>query len=249
MLQHEITLELQQAMRKLKLGPMLATLSERLRQSRDRQMDVADLLQIVFSDEVQRRTQQATGKRARAAGLDPAMVLEAWDKTAAVTYDRALVDKLATLQFVDAHQHVLCMGPVGVGKTFMAHALGHLACRRGLSVVCDKADVLFKRLKSARLDQSHTAELKRLVSVDLLIIDDFGQRPLDNIETSDIYDIIDESHRKRSMIMTSNREPAEWLPLLADPLHAQAAVDRFTNNAHDLVVEGQSYRARQKPRM
>lgn len=248
MLQHEITIELQQAMRKLKLGPMLVTLPERLRQSRDRKMDVADLLQIIFADEVQRRSQQATSKRAKGAGLDPAMVLEAWDKTAAVTYDSALVDKLATLQFIDAHHHVLCMGPVGVGKTFMAHALGHIACRRGLSVVCDKADMLFKRLKSARLDQSHALELKRLMTVDLLIIDDFAQRPLDSLETSDIYDIIDERHRKRSMIVTSNREPVEWLPLLADPLHAQAAVDRFKNNAHDLVVEGESYRMRQKPR-
>lgn len=248
MLHHEITTELQTTMRKLKLGPMLVTLPERLRQCRDRQMDVADLLQIVFSDEVQRRTQLATSKRVAAAGLEPSMVLEAWDKTAAVTFDRALLDKLATLQFIQAHQHVLCMGPVGVGKTFIAHALGHVACRHGLSVVCEKADKLFKSLKSARLDQSHAAEMRRLFSVDLLIIDDFGQRPLDSLETSDIYEIIDERHRKRSMIVTSNREPLEWLPLLADSLHAQAAVDRFTNNAHDLVVEGQSYRLRQKPK-
>jgi DNA replication protein DnaC len=248
MLPHDIKPELQQAVRKLRLTPMLMTLPERLRQFRQKPMPPEDFLQILFSDEVQRRGQEASRKRASAAGLDPAMVLDIWDQTAKVTYDRDLVDKLATLKFVDAHYHVLCMGPVGVGKTFMAHALGSIACRRGLTVICESADKLFKRLKSARLDQSHVAELRRLFAVDLLIIDDFGLRPLDSMETSDFYDIIDERHRKGSMIVTSNREPAEWLPLLADPLHAQAAVDRFKNNAHDLVMEGESYRARQKPR-
>ena len=249
MLQHEIAPELQQAIRKLRLTPMLATLPERLRQFRQKQVSTEDVLLILFSDEVQRRGQEATRKRATAAGLDSSMVLDAWDHTAAVTFDHALLDKLATLQFIEAHHHVLCMGPVGVGKTFMAHALGHIACRRGLAVVCESADKLFKRLKAARLDQSHVAELRRLFAVDLLIIDDFGLRALDSMETSDFYDIIDERHRKGSMIVTSNREPKEWLPLLADPLHAQAAVDRFKNNAHDLVVEGESYRPRQKPRM
>lgn len=245
---HDLSPDLQHALRKLKLSPMLATLPERLRQFRERQMAVEDLLLILFTDEVQRRAQQATRNRAAFAGLDPTMVLDAWDSTAKVTFDRTLLDRLATLRFIDANQHVLNLGPVGVGKTFLAHALGHLACARGLTVVCDTADKLFKKLKAARLDQSHVAMLRRLCTVDVLIIDDFALRPLDNLETSDFADIVQERHRKASMIMTSNREPSEWLPLLADPLHAQAIVDRFKNNAHDLVIEGESYRNRQKPR-
>ena len=245
---HDTTPELQHALRKLKLSPMLLTLPERLRQARERQMATEDLLLILFQDEVQRREQQSTCKRAQAAGLDPTMVLDAWDKTAAVTFDRALLDRLATLKFVDAHQHVLHTGPVGVGKTFLAHALGHIACGRGLAVACESADKLFKRLKASRLDQTHAAAMRRLFTVDLLIIDDFGLRPLDGMETSDFYDIVDERHRKASIIVTSNREPKEWLPLLADPLHAQAVVDRFSNNAHDLVIDGESYRKRQKPK-
>jgi DNA replication protein DnaC len=248
MLRHDITPELQHALRKLKLSPILETLPERLRQFREKQMAVEDFLLIVLSDEVQRRSQKATRNRADAAGLDRAMVLDAWDATAAVTYDRALLERLSTLGFIEQHQHVLHTGPVGVGKTFLAHALGHIACARGLSVVCESADKLFKRLKGARLDQSHVAALRRLCTVDLLIIDDFGLRALDSLETSDFYDIVEARHRKGSMILTSNREPQEWLPLLADPLHAQAVVDRFSNNAHDLVIEGQSYRKRQKPR-
>lgn len=248
MLSREIAPELQQALRKLKLSPMLDTLPERLRQFRERKLPIEDQLLILFTDEVQRRSQKATRLRAGAAGLDPTMVMDAWDSTAAVTYDRELLDKLTTLRFVDAHQHVLNTGPVGVGKTFLAHALGHIACARAMTVVCDTADKLFKRLKAARLDQSHVVMMRRLCAVDLLIIDDFALRPLDSHETSDFYDIVNERHRRRSMIITSNRDPSEWLPLLADPLHAQATVDRFRNNAHDLVIEGESYRKRQKPR-
>ncbi|MSQ84972.1 MAG: hypothetical protein EXR77_19210 [Myxococcales bacterium] len=178
MLHNDPAPELQRALRQLKLSPMLVTLPERLRQFRERQMAVDDLLLILFTDEVQRRAQQATRKRADAAGLDPTMVLDAWDRTATVTFDRTLLDRLATLRFIDAHQHVLCSGPVGVGKTFLAHALGHLACARGLSVVCESADKLFKRLKAARLDQSHVAAVRRLCTIDLLVIDDFALRPV-----------------------------------------------------------------------
>ena len=88
-----------------------------------------------------------------------------------------------------------------------------------------------------------------MVGVDLLIIDDFALRVLDDMETSDLYELVTARHRSGSMIITSNREPEEWLAMLADPLHAQALVDRFSNNAYALVIEGESYRKRQKPRL
>ena len=82
-----------------------------------------------------------------------------------------------------------------------------------------------------------------------MIIDDFGLRPLSGEETSDLFELVTERHQAASMVITSNREPSEWLSMLADPLLAQALVDRFTNNAYDLVIEGESYRQRQKPRL
>ncbi|MDP8929592.1 MAG: ATP-binding protein, partial [Actinomycetota bacterium] len=161
--------------------------------------------------------------------------------------DHAVLDELATLRFVEDHHCAFILGPVGVGKTHLAHALGHIACRRRIKVHADRADRLFKRLKAARLDNSYDAELRRLIAVDLLIIDDFALQPLDATETTDFYELCVERHLKTATVVTSNWEPPEWLAALADPLLAQSAVDRLQSAAWELVVEGESYRRRQKP--
>ena len=177
------------------------------------------------------------------------MRLDNWDSTAKVTFDRALLNELATLRFLDAHAHVTIVGPVGVGKTFLAHALGHVACRRGATVLAVRTDQMLKTLKHARLDNSYEAELRKLVAVDLLILDDFAIDVLDPVESRDLYDLLLERYRTGSVIVTSNRGPDEWLATFADPVRAQSAIDRFTSNAYDLVIEGESYRPRLKPRL
>ncbi len=110
-----------------------------------------------------------------------------------------------------------------------------------------RADKLFKRLKAARLDNTVEAEMRRLTHIQLLIVDDFCLQPLDATETADFYCLIVERHRKAATVLTSNREPNEWLALMADPLLAQSAVDRLVSTCHELVVEGDSYRRRQRP--
>jgi len=247
MLQRELSKDLVSLLKTLRLGKLIPALPERLRQARERKMDPADVLELVLSDEVQRRDRQRISNRAAKAGLSPTMVFDEWDKAAKVTYDTRLLDELRTLKFIDERQHVLLMGPVGVGKTMLAQALGHLAVRRSGKVEYFAADRLFKRLKACRLDDTHADEMRRLVGLDLLIIDDLALRALDAMETNDLYELVTERHRRGSMVITSNRSPDEWLALMADPMLAQALVDRFSNNAWDLVVEGESYRRRQKP--
>ena len=136
---------------------------------------------------------------------------------------------------------------VGVGKTHLATALGHIAVRRRHSVHMARADKLFKRLTAARLDNTLDYEYRRLTTVELLIIDDFALQPLTSAQTTDFYEIITERHRKASTVVTSNRDASEWLPLMTDPLLAQSAIDRLTSTCHELIVEGDSYRRRQRP--
>ena len=121
------------------------------------------------------------------------------------------------------------------------------AVRRRYSVHFERADQLFKRLKVSRLDNSHDAEMRKLLRVDLLILDDFCLQPLDAADTADVYELIVERHRHAATVTTSNREPIEWLALMADALLAQSAIDRLQSSAYELILEGESYRSRQKP--
>lgn len=236
--------DLHRTLKTLKLGQMAHTLPERLVLARQRKLTHAAFLELILSDEITRRESRSAMLRARAAGLDPAMRLDTFNELDDLSYDRELLADLATLRFTDAGHGVLVLGPVGVGKTHIAMALGHIAIRRRLGVHAARADKLFTRLRAARLDNSLDAELRRLARVDLLILDDFALKPLDATQTNDFYELIVERHQRGSTIVTSNREPAEWLTMMSDALLAQSAVDRLTSGAHTLVIEGPSYRQR-----
>ena len=239
--------DLTATLRALKLGKLTATLPERLTLARQHNMPHADFLQLILSDEVARREAGSIALRARNAGLDPAMRTETWDPTAAIRYDQRLWNELVSLRFLDGPHGALILGPVGVGKTHLATALGHIAVRRRRTVHMARADKLFKRLTAARLDNTLDYEYRRLTTVELLIIDDFALQPLTPAQTTDFYEIITERHRKASTVVTSNRDASEWLPLMTDPLLAQSAIDRLTSTCHELIVEGDSYRRRQRP--
>ena len=175
------------------------------------------------------------------------MSLDNWDDTTNVAFDHQTWDELCSLRFIEAGHNVMIMGPVGVGKTFMATALGHAAVRRRYTVVAERTDILLKQLRASRLDNSHDAEIRKLLRVDLLILDDFALQPMDPLDTADIYELIVERHRVASTVVTSNREPIEWLSQMTDALLAQSAIDRLQSAAYELVLDGDSYRQRQKP--
>ena len=236
--------DLIRTLKALKLGGLKDTLPERLALARQRKMGHAAFLELVLADEITRRESRSAMLRARAAGLDPSMRLDTWDELDDLTYDRTLLSDLTSLRFTEAGNGILVLGPVGVGKTHLATALGHIAIRRRLTVHAARADKLFTRLRAARLDNTLDAEIRKLARVDVLILDDFALRALDATVTNDFYEIVVERHRKAATILTSNREPAEWLTMMSDALLAQSAVDRLTSGAHTLVIEGPSYRQR-----
>jgi DNA replication protein DnaC len=238
--------DLSSTLKALKLSGLKETLPERLALARQHKMGHAAFLELLLADEVTRRSSRSAALRAAKAGLDPTMRLEGWDELPDLTYDRTLWSDLTSLRFTENGTGVLILGPVGVGKTHLATALGHIAIRRRHTVIYSRADKLFTRLRGARLDNTLDAEMRRLTGVEMLIIDDFALRPLDATQTSDLYELVVERHRKHPTIWVSNRDPAEWLTMTTDALLAQSAVDRLTSNAHTLIVEGPSYRQRHK---
>jgi DNA replication protein DnaC len=235
-------------MRRLKLGQLLPTLPDRLALARAQQLDYAAFLTLLLADEVQRRDQLALERRLVQAGFEEQVSLEHFDWSTPIQLDRRHLNELFSLRFLERKEHVLLIGPVGVGKTFLAQALGAAATRARRSVLFRRADQLLRELGQARADHSLEVTFRRYLAPDLLILDDFGLHRLTPQQSEDLYALIIERHRRSSFIVTSNRDVAEWVGLFADPILANSALDRLANGAHQLVIDGPSYRAKLAPR-
>jgi DNA replication protein DnaC len=242
-----ISPELKSALKRLKLGPLLDVLPDRLLHAEQTKMAREDFLLLLLHDEIARRDSTAAERRAQAAHLPADMTFERWDATAKVRYDARVLAELRSLRFVGEHRNALVLGPVGVGKTFLASALGHLACRHRYQVLFTRADDMLVRLRQSRLDNSREQVMTELTTVDLLIIDDFALEPMDRMESRDVYQLFVERNGRAATIITSNRDTDEWIATFEDVLLAQSAVDRVVNAAYDLVIDGESYRSRLKP--
>ena len=241
--------ELLSALKRLRLGRIADTLPERLVLAEKQEMCFEDLLLLLITDEITRRDSSAAQRRAQAADLDPKMRFELFDKTAKVSFDKKVLNEIASLRFMETQRHVVILGPVGVGKTFVATALGHVACQHGYNVKFIRADAMLRDLKRSRFDNSRDAMMIELITVDLLILDDFAIETMSKEESKDIYQLFLERTGSASMIITSNRDTSEWLAMFDDMLLAQSAVDRFKNNAYDFVMDGESYRPKLKPKL
>lgn len=241
------TAELKPLLKRLKLGAMLDTLPERLALARHDQLDYAAFLQILLADEIARRDNRNLEVRLQKAGFEEICRLEDFDWDAGIKLDRRLIDLVFSLDFLNRHEHVLFVGPVGVGKSFLAQALGYAAARAGHNVRFIRSDVYFRTLAQARVDHTFEKTFRSFLTPDLLIMDDFGLQRLTAQQSTDLYEIIIARHRKSSFIMTSNRAIDEWLGLFEDAVLGNSALDRLANASYQIVIEGTSYRERQSP--
>ncbi len=241
--------DLLRLLKRLKLGAQAPTLPDRLALARAQQLDYTAFLTLLLADEVQRRDQQALEQRLRRAGFEERVSLEQFDWSAPVQLDRRTLQALFSLQFLARKEHVLLVGPVGVGKTFLAQALGAAAARAGHSVLFSRADRLLKELAQARADHTFEAVFRRYLAPELLVVDDFGLHRLSAQQSQDLYELIIERHRRSSFVVTANRAVEEWLGLFDDPILGNSALDRLANGAHQLVLDGPSYRAKLAPHL
>ena len=241
------TTELTPLLKSLKLGAMAATLPERIALARREQLDYASFLEIVLSDEVNRRAHRRIEVRLHNVGFEETCRLQDFDWSASITLDRRLLDAVFFLEFLDKHEPVLLVGPAGVGKSFLVQALGYSAIRAGHTVRFSHADDFFKAMAQARVDNSLDRSFRSFLAPDLLILDDLGLHRLTPQQSADLYELILNRHRASSFIITSNRAVDEWLSLFDDPILGNSALDRLANASYQIVIDGTSYRERLSP--
>jgi len=240
--------QLQTHLKMLHLGGFLQSLELRLQQAQRTSLGYVEFLQLLVQDEVERREAKKLNLRLTRAAFEEEKTLESFDFSFNPKLNAKLIRDLGNCAFIGRKEHVLLYGSAGVGKSHIAQALGHHACRSGYNVLFTKAVKLFRFLLAARADHSWEKNLKKYLAPDLLIIDDFGLSPLSPTQAEDFYEIIAERHLKSSIIITSNRPPQDWVPLFPDPVMANSALDRLVHHAHHLIIEGESYRKKLSPK-
>lgn len=202
----------------------------------------AEWLALLLDREAAWRMDKRLNTRMRYAKLRQQASPEDIDYRAARGLDRALFHKLLTGAWIDAHEGVLICGPTGIGKSWLACALGQKACRLNRSVLYVRAPRIFSDLALARGDGRYARLMRTVCRVDVLILDDWGLAPLDASARHDLLEILEERHGRRSMIVTSQLPVDRWHDVIGDPTYADAILDRLVHSAHRIALDGDSLR-------
>jgi DNA replication protein DnaC len=241
------THQLENKMRVLKLGGMIEALDVRLSQAQKDGMGFSQFLELLLEDEVQHRTNKRLASRIIRAHFEEEKSLEGFDFSFNSKLPSQYIRELATCQFMERKESIILCGPVGVGKTHLAQALGHQACRTGYNVLFIKASRLLADLGGGRADDTWEKRLQHYLKPNLLVLDDFAMKEFTKAQAEDLYELIDRRHHISSMIVTANRAPKDWYPLFPNPVIAESALDRLVSCAHVITLTGKSYRSMLRP--
>jgi len=239
---------LHSCLRTLKLSGMLETLDARLAQARAGELGHLEFLQVLCHDEITRRETAAMARRLRRAHFEQQLTLEGFDFAASPKLPAAQIRDLAALRWLAAGESVILYGPVGVGKSHVAQALGHLAIRQAAEVRFTKTSRLLATLAGGHADRSFDKRLAELVRPPVLILDDFAMREHTPAQADDLYELVSaRATAGRSLIITANRAPVDWYPLFPNPVVAESLLDRLINTSHQVFMNGPSYRPNKRP--
>jgi DNA replication protein DnaC len=236
---------LEPMLKQLRLSGVLDSLEARNRQAIESKLAYTDFLALLIEDEVARRHQRQFDQRIRKSQVASDKTLERFDFNENPTLDRAYIADLATCRFVAEKVPVLIVGPVGTGKSHLAQALGHCALRQGYEVLFTTQAKLLAQMHAARATNAYERKLQQLAKIPLIVIDDFGLRPLRTPQDEDLHDLIAERYEQVSTIVTSNLDGNEWHAAFPNKLLAAATIDRLRDGAYQVVLDGET---RRRPR-
>ena len=237
--------ELDHALRKLRLSGMADVIEARLRQAQAEKLAPLDLVATLVSDELQRRQDRLFDRRHKQAGFrDPDRSLDRFDFDFNKKMNRALIHELATGRFIAQREDALYLGPPGTGKSHLAQAIGRAVIQQGYRVIYREAHTLLEELADATLDGTRKVYLADLAAVPLLIIDDLGMRKLPHTAAEDLLEIIMRRYERASTLLTSNRPVDDWGKLLGDNAAVTALLDRLLHHAHVLKCGPRSWRTK-----
>jgi DNA replication protein DnaC len=245
----DLKYHLEPHLKRLRLSGVLETLDARHQQAIDGQWSYVEFLSRLLEDEVARRAQKQLALRLRRATINTSKTLDAFDFNFNPTISRQKVLDLAAGDYIRQHHNLLICGPTGVGKSHLAQSLAHEACVQGFTVMFIQTHKMLQHINGGRADGTRDRRLQAYLRPDLLVLDDFGLRPLQPPGPEDLYDVIDARYEQGSILITSNRAPSEWSDLFVDPLLASAGLDRLLHHAEVLVITGPSYRAQDRQRL
>jgi DNA replication protein DnaC len=241
-----MTHEIIQLMQHLRLPGMRAAYEGIISAKNMQSISNDEMLNLILQAELQERENQKAGRRLSNAKFRQQASMEEIDFISSRGIDKTRLLRLADGAFIRSADNVLITGPTGVGKSYIATALGHQACQLGYKVNYYNAQKLFTLLRMSRADESYMRLLKRLERQELLIIDDFGMQPLDEMIRMMLLEIIEDRHQKRSTIIASQLPVAKWHEIIGESTVADAILDRLVHTAHRLELSGESMRKRRR---
>lgn len=234
--------ELGPCLTRLKLSGMRDILEVRTKEAMENQWSFSRFLLTLLMDEVSRRDNLAYQRRLWRSELDAGKTLESFNFDAGMTEFRTTFRELSAGAYLDRRENLFIHGPSGVGKSHLAQALGHSACRQGRDVLYRRTSPFLKHLAAGHGDGSYGQRLSSAAKVPLIILDDFGLEELGEPEQASLFDLIHARYEKASLIITSNRDFDEWQGIFRNPLIASAAVDRLIHRAIRVSIDKESYR-------
>jgi len=239
--------QLQSQLKSLKLSGMSDNLDIRLLEAQQNQLTYAEFLAMLLTDETETRSMRKLQRLIQNSGLGAEKTLETFDFTFNPSINAAHIRELATCRFLERGEGIFFIGPTGTGKTHLAKAICHQACRKHFTVAFYNFHKFFGELNKAVFKEQLSLFMKQMIKVDLLAIDDFGFKKISQQSAEYLYEIVDARYSIKSTIITSNRAINDWPSIFPDPVIANAILDRLAHNAHQFIIKGESYRKKFKP--